>query len=158
MVCFRRFRIGAANKAVIYQWESRKRTLSPVFWQRVLAIGTHRKTGDNDFISVAGAGDRVERQLPTPEQIAAAKQEAQALIAQAATAHAEFPTTWRQFFAAVETAVVAARQSLWQHLHFSGRGRTVQHQLRGRLLPGTRQSAHAFSSRGDQPGGSLPLC
>ena len=28
-------RVGAARKAVIYQWESRKRTPSPVFWQRV---------------------------------------------------------------------------------------------------------------------------
>jgi len=28
-------RIGAARKAVVYQWESRKRTPSPVFWQRV---------------------------------------------------------------------------------------------------------------------------
>ena len=27
-------RLGAANKAVIYQWESRKRRPSPVFWQR----------------------------------------------------------------------------------------------------------------------------
>jgi DNA-binding transcriptional regulator YiaG len=31
-------RIGAAGKAVIYQWESRKRTPSPVFWQRVLSL------------------------------------------------------------------------------------------------------------------------
>jgi DNA-binding transcriptional regulator YiaG len=31
-------RIGAANKAVVYQWESRKRTPSPVLWQRVLAL------------------------------------------------------------------------------------------------------------------------
>ena len=28
-------RIGAAGKAVIYQWESRKRTPSPVLWQRI---------------------------------------------------------------------------------------------------------------------------
>jgi DNA-binding XRE family transcriptional regulator len=28
-------RIGAANKAVIYQWESRKRRPSAVFWQRL---------------------------------------------------------------------------------------------------------------------------
>ena len=28
-------RIGAANKSVIYQWESRKRTPSVVFWSRV---------------------------------------------------------------------------------------------------------------------------
>jgi DNA-binding transcriptional regulator YiaG len=31
-------RIGAANKAVVYQWESRKRTPSPVFWKRVEAL------------------------------------------------------------------------------------------------------------------------
>ena len=30
--------IGAAGKAVVYQWESRKRTPSPVLWQRVLAL------------------------------------------------------------------------------------------------------------------------
>ena len=30
--------IGAANKAVVYQWESRKRCLSPVFWQRIEAL------------------------------------------------------------------------------------------------------------------------
>src|SRR5262249_51857273 len=28
-------RIGAASKAVIYQWESERRTPSPVLWQRV---------------------------------------------------------------------------------------------------------------------------
>ena len=28
-------RLGAANKAVVYQWESRRRQPSPVFWQRV---------------------------------------------------------------------------------------------------------------------------
>jgi DNA-binding transcriptional regulator YiaG len=27
--------IGAANKAVVYQWETRKRRPSPVFWQRI---------------------------------------------------------------------------------------------------------------------------
>ena len=32
-------RIGAANKAVVYQWESRKRRPSPVFWKRVEAMG-----------------------------------------------------------------------------------------------------------------------
>ncbi len=30
--------IGAASKAVVYQWESRKRMPSPVFWSRVLAL------------------------------------------------------------------------------------------------------------------------
>ena len=27
--------VGAAGKAVVYQWEAWKRTPSPVFWQRV---------------------------------------------------------------------------------------------------------------------------
>jgi len=31
-------RIGAAGKAVIYQWESRKRRPSPLLWQRVEAL------------------------------------------------------------------------------------------------------------------------
>jgi DNA-binding transcriptional regulator YiaG len=31
-------RIGAAGKAIVYQWESRKRTPSPVLWQRVLLL------------------------------------------------------------------------------------------------------------------------
>jgi DNA-binding transcriptional regulator YiaG len=31
-------RIGAAGKAVVYQWESRKRRPSPVFWQRIQAL------------------------------------------------------------------------------------------------------------------------
>ena len=35
-------RIGAAGKAVIYQWESRKRTPSPVLWQRILGLEGHR--------------------------------------------------------------------------------------------------------------------
>lgn len=35
-------RIGAAGKAVVYQWESRKRTPSPVLWQRVLELERRR--------------------------------------------------------------------------------------------------------------------
>ena len=31
-------RIGAANKAVVYQWESRKRRPSPVLWRRVIEV------------------------------------------------------------------------------------------------------------------------
>ena len=34
--------LGAANKAVIYQWESRKRCPSPVFWQRIEALAARR--------------------------------------------------------------------------------------------------------------------
>jgi len=31
-------RVGAAGKAVIYQWESRKRTPSPVLWQQLMPL------------------------------------------------------------------------------------------------------------------------
>ena len=31
-------RVGAARKAVVYQWETRKRCPSPVFWQRIDAL------------------------------------------------------------------------------------------------------------------------
>ena len=30
--------VGAADKAVVYQWEARKRTPSPLFWQRIAAL------------------------------------------------------------------------------------------------------------------------
>ena len=30
--------VGAARKAVVYQWEARKRTTSPLFWQRIAAL------------------------------------------------------------------------------------------------------------------------
>jgi ribosome-binding protein aMBF1 (putative translation factor) len=33
-------RIGAAGKAVVYQWESRKRVPSAVLWQRVLDLAS----------------------------------------------------------------------------------------------------------------------
>ena len=36
-------RIGAAGKAVVYQWESRKRTPSPVLWQRVLELDRRKR-------------------------------------------------------------------------------------------------------------------
>ena len=31
--------VGAARKAVVYQWEARKRCPSPVFWQRIVDLG-----------------------------------------------------------------------------------------------------------------------
>ena len=31
-------RVGAARKAVVYQWEARKRCPSPVFWQRIVTL------------------------------------------------------------------------------------------------------------------------
>ncbi len=37
-------RIGAAGKAVVYQWESRKRTPSPVFWERILRLAQRDAT------------------------------------------------------------------------------------------------------------------
>jgi DNA-binding transcriptional regulator YiaG len=63
-------RIGAAGKAVIYQWESRKRTPSPVLWQRVLRLehrdasasrstrqGTARTSADASSSRSHGAAD-----------------------------------------------------------------------------------------------------
>ena len=32
--------VGAARKAVVYQWEARKRTPSPLFWQRLTTLFT----------------------------------------------------------------------------------------------------------------------
>ena len=32
--------VGAARKAVVYQWEARKRCPSPVFWARIQALST----------------------------------------------------------------------------------------------------------------------
>ena len=32
--------VGAARKAVVYQWEARKRWPSPVFWARIQAVST----------------------------------------------------------------------------------------------------------------------
>jgi len=35
-------RVGAAGKAVVYQWESRKRSPSPVLWQHLLELQRRR--------------------------------------------------------------------------------------------------------------------
>ena len=55
-------RIGAANKAVVYQWESRQRTPSPVFWKRVEALGgarlDPRRTPIASMASAADVSDR----------------------------------------------------------------------------------------------------
>ena len=57
-------RIGAANKAVVYQWESRKRRPSPVFWQRIEALGgtrlDARRTPVSAIGSTKGVSDTVE--------------------------------------------------------------------------------------------------
>ena len=37
--------LGAANKAVVYQWESGKRVPSPVFWERVTRLESCRVEG-----------------------------------------------------------------------------------------------------------------
>ena len=48
-------RIGAANKAVVYQWESRKRTPSAVFWKRVEALEANPdEASEAAFTSVDG--------------------------------------------------------------------------------------------------------
>jgi DNA-binding XRE family transcriptional regulator len=46
-------RVGAARKAVVYQWESRKRCPSPLFWERIRGLSavdsdqeTHATTGE----------------------------------------------------------------------------------------------------------------
>jgi DNA-binding XRE family transcriptional regulator len=56
-------RIGAAGKAVIYQWESRKRTPSPVLWQQVMRL---QLAGTSMAVSTLGVapslgGSRQER-------------------------------------------------------------------------------------------------
>jgi len=37
-------RVGAARKAVVYQWESRKRCPSPVFWERIRELCAVRQS------------------------------------------------------------------------------------------------------------------
>lgn len=37
-------RVGAARKAVVYQWESRKRCPSPVFWERIRELSAARQS------------------------------------------------------------------------------------------------------------------
>jgi DNA-binding transcriptional regulator YiaG len=44
--------IGAANKAVIYQWESGKRKPSPVFWERIAAVALRLRGRASDRSSV----------------------------------------------------------------------------------------------------------
>jgi ribosome-binding protein aMBF1 (putative translation factor) len=49
--------VGAACKAVVYQWESRTRTPSPVLWQRVEALGGARLDPRRALISSTGPGE-----------------------------------------------------------------------------------------------------
>ena len=39
-------RVGAAQKAVVYQWESRKRCPSPLFWQRIRNVAASDGVGN----------------------------------------------------------------------------------------------------------------
>jgi DNA-binding transcriptional regulator YiaG len=50
--------LGAASKAVIYQWESRKRVPSPIFWRKILRLQGLDTAGLPD----ARSGARVNRQ------------------------------------------------------------------------------------------------
>jgi ribosome-binding protein aMBF1 (putative translation factor) len=66
-------RIGAANKAVVYQWESRQRTPSPVFWKRVEALGgarlDSRRTPIASMGSAADVSDSRHLKAPCPEAV-----------------------------------------------------------------------------------------
>jgi DNA-binding transcriptional regulator YiaG len=58
------YRIGAANKAVVYQWESRQRTPSPVFWKRVESVDGARLDARRASISSIGLAKGVSEGLP----------------------------------------------------------------------------------------------
>jgi DNA-binding transcriptional regulator YiaG len=58
-------RIGAANKAVVYQWESRQRTPSPVFWKRVEALAGATLGARRAPTSSIGAANGVSEGIPT---------------------------------------------------------------------------------------------
>nr|MDQ2987403.1 helix-turn-helix domain-containing protein [Armatimonadota bacterium] len=47
-------RIGAAGKAVIYQWESRKRTPSPIFWERAVRLQRKESPASQRPVAVEG--------------------------------------------------------------------------------------------------------
>lgn len=58
-------RIGAASKAVVYQWEAGKRTPSPVFWERVERLLARRRptgTPAADWSDGDDAARRTSRQ------------------------------------------------------------------------------------------------
>jgi DNA-binding transcriptional regulator YiaG len=52
-------RIGAANKAVVYQWESRKRTPSPVLWQQIQAMERRGDGRAADLLRASGLRTQV---------------------------------------------------------------------------------------------------
>ena len=47
--------VGAARKAVVYQWEARKRTPSPLFWQRLAALLAPAVRGSSTLASISPA-------------------------------------------------------------------------------------------------------
>ena len=53
--------VGAAHKAVVYQWEARKRTPSPLFWQRLAALLAHAVSPSGHF-----SQDRTNLAHPRP--------------------------------------------------------------------------------------------
>ena len=53
-------RIGAASKAVVYQWESRKRTPSPVLWARVETLSRTSADARRARMSSKGSSDLVK--------------------------------------------------------------------------------------------------
>ena len=57
--------VGAARKAVVYQWEARKRTPSPPFWQRIAAL--HRRLPERPYAGSRGVARPVSawRGVPT---------------------------------------------------------------------------------------------
>jgi ribosome-binding protein aMBF1 (putative translation factor) len=57
-------RLGAANKAVVYQWESRKRTPSPVFWKRVEALSGVKRSAHRAPLSSIASAKNVSDRLP----------------------------------------------------------------------------------------------
>jgi ribosome-binding protein aMBF1 (putative translation factor) len=44
-------KVGAARKAVVYQWESRKRCPSPVFWDRLQKLTLHASSSVGGSLS-----------------------------------------------------------------------------------------------------------
>lgn len=64
--------IGAAGKAVVYQWESRKRTPSPLFWRRILSLtgGDCGLSGVNDVKRILELSPNGALQLHTSGTVA----------------------------------------------------------------------------------------
>ena len=59
--------VGAAHKAVVYQWEARTRTPSPLFWQRIAALRV-------PALRPAAAGARPQEHLRYRHVVSIAKQ------------------------------------------------------------------------------------